>query len=402
MNKKLRLIGPVLILAIIAGGWVAFGKEQSTPSAQVMTMPVSRGTIEQTVLATGTLKPARMVAVGAQVSGRITSVEVALGQDVKAGDLIAQIDSVTQLNQLRTAEAALAGVQAQRSEREANLANAQRGLARQKGMLDKRAAAQVDYDNAAESVAVLQAQIKALDAQIVQSELAIETARANVGYTRITAPIDGTVLAIISQEGQTVNAMQSAPTIVILGQLDHMTVRAEISEADIVHIKPGQNVWFNILGDTRKRYESRLESVEPAPEEIRNDSAINSASTSSGSANTAIYYNGVFTVPNPQRFLRTYMTAQVYIVLGRAQDVLTIPASALGAKGQGDSYAVRVQQADGAIVTRDVAVGLNDKLMVEVKSGLSEGDRVVTGDASAAAASAGARRMGRPGPPMGF
>ncbi|MGC5189026.1 HlyD family efflux transporter periplasmic adaptor subunit, partial [Escherichia coli] len=83
------------------------------------------------------------------------------------------------------------------------------------------------------------AQIAALDALIVGAEASVETARVNLDYTRITAPIDGTVLATVVQEGQTVNAVQSAPTIVVLGQLQTMTVRAEISEADIVKVRPG-------------------------------------------------------------------------------------------------------------------------------------------------------------------
>ncbi|MDN3711055.1 HlyD family efflux transporter periplasmic adaptor subunit [Paracoccus cavernae] len=236
-------------------------------------------------------------------------------------------------------------MRAQRTEREANLSLAERTFARQQEMVARNASTRVDFDSAGEQVEVLKAQIEALDAQIIQGEVAIETARANVGYTKITAPIDGTVLAIVSQEGQTVNASQAAPTIVILGQLDRMTVRAEISEADIVRIRPGQEVWFNILGEPGKRYGASLETVEPAPESIRNDSSISTSASGTSTSTAAVYYNGVFTVPNPEQALRTYMTAQVYIVLGRAENVLTVPFSAVtvtptgrqggGAEGRG-------------------------------------------------------------------
>src|SRR3546814_1790453 len=100
--------------------------------------------------------------------------------------------------------------------------------------------------------------IEALEAQIVEAEVAVEIARVDLGYTKITAPIDGTVLAIVTQEGQTVNATQSAPTIIVIGQIDVMTVRAEISEADIVRVRPGQQVYFTILGDPDHRYEATL------------------------------------------------------------------------------------------------------------------------------------------------
>ena len=399
MKPSKRAFGLAIAAVVLAvAGAVFFQDGSGAQTPTVITAPVTRATVTQTVLANGILKPARLVAVGAQVSGRITSVDVKLGQQVKAGDPIAQIDSVTQLNQLRTAEAQLANTRAQLKERQASLTLAERNLERQTTMLERRALAQTEVDSAVEQVAVLEAQIEALNAQIEQGEVAIETARANVDYTRITAPIDGTVLAIVSQEGQTVNANQSAPTIVILGQLDQMTVRAEISEADIVNIKPGQDVWFNILGEPNKRYEATLESVEPAPESIRNDSVVAEAgSGSSSTSSQAVYYNGVFTVPNPDQRLRTYMTAQVYIVLGRAEDVLTVPASALGTRdGQGEQ-SVRVLGRGGQVELRKVTTGLSDRVSVEILSGLEEDDQVVTGEASSAPASA-PRGGGRRGP----
>lgn len=349
------------------------------------------------------LKPAKLVAVGAQVSGRITAVKVELGQSVKAGDLIAEIDSVSQANALRTAEAALANVKAQRQEKQAQLTLNEQTLSRQKQMVEKRAVSQAEYDSAAAAVAVTRAQIEALDALIAQGEVAIETATANLGYTKITAPIDGTVLTIVSQEGQTVNATQSAPTIAILGQLDTMTVRAEISEADVVKVAPGQPVWFTIIGEPDVRHEAVLESIEPAPESVRNDSSISSSTTASSSTSSseAIYYNGIFDVANADGRLRTYMTAQVHIVLGRTKDVLTVPAAALGSQGSDGLYAIRIVSAGGEVAERRVAIGLNDKVTAEVRDGLSEGEVVVTGEAATQTASSGGFG-GAGGPPMGF
>ena len=381
---KLRIFLIVLISAALAGGGYAIKHFYFTEVPPVIiSVPATRGDIEETVLATGLLKPAKLVAVGAQVSGRILRLTAKLGQEVKTGDEIAEIDSVTQVNNLRTAEAALANVQAQRAEKEATLARNLQTLARQQQMVARKAVSQADYETAEADVKVARAQISALDAEIIEAKVAVETAKANLGYTKITAPIDGTVLAVVSQEGQTVNASQSAPTIVVLGQLDTMTVRVEISEADIVNVHAGQEVSFNVLGEPDKSYSGKLEMIEPAPESIRSDSSISTSSSSSSSSSSttssAIYYIGVFDVPNPDRRLRTYMTAEVSIVVAEAKNVLTIPTSALGKRAKSGKYLVQVLADDGSIDKRQVSIGLNDKMVAEVIDGLSEGDRVVTG-----------------------
>lgn len=402
MRRPLRIVAVLAALTLAgAGGYQVWQHYFTTPAPLLLTAKVTRGDVEETVLASGILKPSRLVAVGAQVSGRITAVAVALGQQVEAGDLIAGIDSVTQENALKIAEAALASTQAQRRERETTLALNEQTLERYRQMLERRAVSQSDYDNAAAAVTITRAQIEALDAQIAQGEVGIRTAQANLGYTRITAPIDGTVLSIVSQEGQTVNANQSTPTIVILGQLDTMTVRAEISEADIVKVREGQALWFTILGEPQTRYDAVLRSIEPAPESIRSDSSIAATTSGSSSASTgAIYYNGLFDVPNPDGRLRTYMTAQVNIVLGRAEGVLTIPAAALGPRDADGFHSVRVPGADGQVARRKVRIGLNDKVTAQVLEGLAEGDLVVTGEGRAgqSGSGSGARRFG----PMGF
>lgn len=405
MPRLSKIITATLVLALLAGAGVAARRYMaSDPTAGLVTAPVTRGDIEVAVLASGTLKPANLVAVGAQASGRIIRVLVKLGDTVKAGDLLAEIDSVTQMNALRTSQASLANVRAQLAEKEALLYRDQMVLKRQSEMVTSKIVSQADYEAAEADVKATQAQIEALKAQIVEAEVAVETAQANLGYTRITAPSDGTVLAIVSQQGQTVNASQSAPTIVVLGQLDRMQVRAEISEADVVQAAPGQRAWFTILGDRDRRYEAELISIEPAPVSIKSDESFSSstststASSSSSSTSSAIYYNGILEVPNPEGRLRTYMTAEVHIVTGAAKGVLLMPSMALGARGADGLHTVRVLTPAGQVETRQVAIGLNDKTFAEVRSGLAEGERVITGDtANLPVATA---RMPGP-PPMG-
>lgn len=402
--KAQRIIVVVLAIVIIGGGGYWLWGYVNKPAKQTpATVTVSRGNIEATVLATGIVKPVRLVAVGAQASGRITAVDVALGDTVKEGDLIAEIDSVTQSNALRTAQAALDNQKAQLQEKQATLTLNQQALDRYTELFRRNSGTRADYESAVADVAVTKAQIAAIESAIIEAEVAVDTAGANLGYTRITAPIDGTVLAIVSQEGQTVNATQSAPTIVVLGQLDQMTIRTEISEADITKVEPGMPVHFTVLGDPDTVYDATLESIEPAPESIKSDSSFSSSSSSSStsSSSEAVYYNGVFTVANPQGKLRTYMTAEVEIVQSSAQDVLTIPSAALGQRGADGKYRVGLVGKDGTVTMTSVEIGINNNIRAEVKSGLSEGDRIVSGDVAAAAASSGGSG-GRRGPPMGF
>ena len=345
-----------------------------------MTSKVKRGDIEVSVLANGTIKPHRLVAVGARATGRIVSMKVKPGSIVKQGDLLAEIDPTTQTNDLKSKEAALANYRGKLAEQEAQLVLAKQNMTRQQTMISSHAVSKADFDDADAQVKIRAAQIDQLKAQIVQAEVDVETAKVNLGYTRVTAPSDGTVLATVVQEGQNVNAVQSAPTIVILGDLSVMTVRAEISEADVINVKPGQDLYFNVLGNRTRRYESRLEKIEPAPESIRNDISFNSSSTASSSSSTsqAIYYNGTFNVPNDDGVLRTYMTAEVHIILGRAQKVLLIPSDALN-DVSGKRAVVNVLDKNGKLEARDIETGLNNKVMVEVVSGLKEGETVVTG-----------------------
>ncbi|MEW6640420.1 MAG: efflux RND transporter periplasmic adaptor subunit [Pseudomonadota bacterium] len=383
-RPRRRWLWALLILGgLAAGGWLMRHWFGPGPSANLLAASVTIGDVEQTVLATGTLKPARLVAIGAQVSGRLVALKVGLGQQVKAGDLIGEIDSLPQENALRTSVASLDNARAQRQEKEATLALAEAWLGRQQMTLAQKASSRADYDTAEANVKTARAQIAQLDARTVEAEVAVETARVNLGYTRIRAPIDGTVLAIVTQEGQTVNAVQSAPTIVVVGQVDTMTVRTEISEADVVRVKPGQAVYFTILGDPGHRYIATLQSIEPAPESVKTDSSFTSSATAaastSSSTSAAVYYNGVFTVSNPGGQLRTYMTAEVHIVLGEAKDVLTVPSAALGAAGADGTTTVKVLEPSGAVTTRTVRVGLNNKITAEIREGLKAGEKVVTG-----------------------
>ena len=422
-SKKIPLRKIILLVLagfILAGlAWMYFKPKNEQP--QYISAEVTQGDIEDSVLATGVLEATKMVSVGAQVSGQVKKVYVQLGDQVEQGQLIAQIDSIRQQNEFKTAEASIKNQQAQLAVQQANLAKVAEEYNRQKSMFSQDATSRAELEAALANYKTAQAQIDSINAQIEQSRLNLATTKEDLGYTRIVAPMDGTIVAIVTEEGQTVNANQTAPTIVKLAKLDTMTIKAQISEADVMKVEQGQTVYFTTLGNSDKKHYAKLRQVEPAPNSINTES-----NTTSSSSSAAVYYNALFDVPNEDGKLRIDMTAQVYIVLAEAKNVLTIPAAAIQNKrpnkkergtnsarsaeknkdtdqpksqrpqrlnlsdaekaliadGKASIATVRVLQADGSAQPQSVLVGLNNRVTAQVLKGLKQGDQVVIADAS--------------------
>jgi macrolide-specific efflux system membrane fusion protein len=383
------------ILVVVAGGGFA-GWWYFLAARQAATVPntvvVSRADIERTVLASGVLEANSLVSVGAEVSGRIEAVHVALGQDVKKGDLIVEIDSLDQENAVKTAQAVLAGIEAQKRSQEASLVKAEAALARNQQLSANSLVSQTDLETAQAAVDSAQAQIDQLDAQIAQSQLSVESAELDLARTKIVAPSDGTIVALLVDEGQTVNANSTIPTIVKIADLDTMVIKAEISEADVVRVQAGQRVYFTILGEPDVKIDATLREVEPAPTSISSDTA---------STDSAVYYNGLFDVPNPEHKLRISMTAQVTIVLDEAKDALVLSSGLVSRKDpEGNTIVPVYDPATETVTPRRIEVGLNNNVMAEITSGLSEGEQVVSGG-TAIARPAGSGQGGGFRPPGG-
>lgn len=386
MSKKSILVTVAVIALAVAGlaGWQVWSG--SGQKQDLATVEVGRGTVSQTVLATGMLEARQLVSVGARVSGQIETLAVALGQTVNSGDLIAQIDSQDQQNDVRQAEASLANIDAQIEAKQANLTKAELALSRYEKLGEQRYSSQETVESAQADVLIYKADLAALEAQKSSAAVTVSTAKIALDRTRITAPIDGTVVAVSVKQGQTVNALQSAPTIVKLAELDTMLVKVEISEADVVNVKPGQEATFTILGEPARTFEAVVQEIEPAPSGIADSDTI--------SSDEAIYYNGLLSVDNEDGKLRIGMTAQVSIQLGKSENVLTVPYSAVKSMAS-DPYVQLYDPATGGVKNQPVQVGLTDKVMVEIRSGLTEGQRVVSGTAATTTASSSSR-MGPP------
>ena len=382
--RRWRYFAVGVVVAVLAG--LAWHSLAPGEKPQYLSAKVERGDIEHAVLATGVLHAFKQVDVGAQVSGQLKSLKVQLGDKVTKGQWLAQIDPVLSRNALRQAQTNEQNLAAQRRSTAALLEQAELAFRRQRQLLPADSTSRQDHDAAKAARDVQRANLASLDAQIRAARIETETAQANLNYTRIVAPIDGEVVAIVTQEGQTVIAQQQAPVILKLADLDTMTVKAQISEADVILAHPDQTAYFTILGEPDKRYYGKLRAIEPAPQNFLDTSGVPGSGGGSSKPNTAVFYNALFEVPNPDHRLRISMTAQVGVLLGIAQQALTIPAAALGAKAPDGRYAVRVLGADDKVDTRQVSIGLNNNVKVEVRDGLKAGERVVIGDAADAAA----------------
>jgi macrolide-specific efflux system membrane fusion protein len=371
MRKSLVLAagGVALVALLVLRPW---HKPEPVPE---LTATVRRATISDTVSATGTLEPSKLVQVGAQVTGQLKALHVALGDKVAKGDLIAEIDSIQQRNDLRVARAALAEAEATLKTRQYQLEKAERTLKRQRTLYTGNAGSGADFDDAEIAVDVARADLAQAKAQIERSTVEVEKAEANLGYTRIEAPMDGRVMALAVKPGQTLSAAQTIPVIGVIADTDTMTVRAQVSEADVAKIKAGQSLWFNTLGDRNTRHESTVRMVEPAPTSILTAGQEGLSSTSSqGSTGQAVYFNVLFDAPNQGGSLMPMMTAEVHITTKAAENVLVAPISAFNGPDEAGLYSANLRGADGKPLERKVKLGLISQVEAEILDGLKEGD----------------------------
>lgn len=440
----------LIILALIVLAYRTFKPTEELPNYITATAEI--GDIENNVMASGKVKALNNVDVGAQVSGEVKRLYVEVGDEVKKGDLIAQIDQVTQKNNLTNqqasleqSEAAIQSAQAEFLSRQASLKSAyadlnsrqseykqaQSDFARLKDLVAIDAISQQEYDtqatrvatakaavdnaraaidNAKAAIVTTEANINSQKAALRKSQTNVDTAQEDLSYTTIRAPMDGTIVSITTEQGTTVNANQTAPTIVTLADLSTVRINAQISEADVINVKAGMPVYFNVIGNPDQKFDATLKAIEPAPERISDTS----------STDSAIYYVGYIEVPNTERRFRIDMTAQVYIVVNEAKNALLIPSAALqpaskARKGQ-DSNAksakantqptdainndknvkpntsanqnsedittasVRVLKDNGEVVEQRVTVGINNRVNAQILSGLKEGDVVILGE----------------------
>lgn len=378
------------VAAIVVGaGWYFYGSgEAGGQKTSYLAETVTRGDIENAITAVGTLSALRSINVGAQVSGQLKSVKVEVGDQVKQGQLIAEIDPSPFEKKVEISSAQLDNLKAQLLSKDAQLTLKKANAARQRSLLATRGVSQSTVDQADADLAMADADVKALGAQIRQQEAQLASDKVDLGYTKIYSPMEGTVVDQAAKEGETLNAVQSAPTIVTVADLKIMTVEAQVSEADIGRLKPGMPVYFTLLGQPEKRFSGTLRQIKPTP----------------ATENNVVLYYALFDVPNPTGELMINMSTQVYFILDEAKDALLVPTSALNYKSEGPQsqkgkpqISVKVVSDNGSITERQVQIGVRNRVQTEIKSGLEEGDKVVVTSASSGAEAAAGQRGRRPG-----
>jgi len=386
--KRPRHTRRALLVALCLSPVIAVAAWQILPAGrdQFATVQVSRGDIESSVTALGTLQPRRYVDVGAQASGQIRKIHVEAGDPVKEGQLLVEIDPATQQAKLDASRFSIENLQAQLQEQRAQHQLAEQKFRRQQNLAAGGATREEDVQTAQAELKATQARIDMFKAQIRQAQASLRSDQAELGYTRIYAPMDGTVVAVDAREGQTLNAQQQTPLILRIAKLSPMTVWAEVSEADIGHVKPGMSAYFTTLSGGNRRWTSTVRQILPIPPKPLNETAQGGGSPNSSSksgSGRVVLYTVLLDVDNNDNALMAEMTTQVFFVSSQAQNVLTAPIAALQGSTATDRQIARVVAKNGAIEEREVRVGISDRLRIQVLDGLNEGDHLLIGPAEA-------------------
>jgi HlyD family secretion protein len=320
----------LLILGAVTGGFYFYRVRTAAPEPAVTTQPFSRGDIVDAVSATGTLEAVETVEVGTQVSGVVRELDADFNSIVRKGQVIARLDPQliqTQIEQqsanVLRAEADIERLKVARADAEQKLERAQQLNARSLIPRADLEAAEVDVHEAA-------AQVKAAQASLTQAQAQLKNQKVNLGYTTITAPIDGIVISRNVDAGQTVAASMNAPTLFVLAaDLTRMQVVANIDESDVGRIRPGQSVTFQVDAYPTDRFTGTVSQVRLQPTVVQN----------------VVTYSTVITVPNPQLKLKPGMTANVTIEIVRRSNVLRVANAAIRFRPTAEMFSVLNQPA---------------------------------------------------------
>ena len=382
--KKTKILIILLILGV--GGYFVYDKFFNIKDEKVefITKKAKKGSFSKKVDATGEIFATELIDVGAQVSGQIKKLYVKLGDQVKKGDMIASIDSSTQQNSIDNKEAQLAIYKAQLESAKVALNIAKTQFDRENALFAKNATSKQEFESVKNTYSANSAKIKELEAQIKQTNIELSTAKINLGYTKITAPRDGTVVSVQVEEGQTVNANQTTPTIVNIADLSRVKMKMQIAEGDITKIKVGTPVEYSILSEPTKKFQTTVSSIDPGLTTLSDGSYGSSSSSkssysSSSSSSSAVYYYAQSIVDNKDGILRIGMTTQNELLIANVEDAIIVPS--IGIKKDENGTFVYVLK-DGKPVKTAVKTGIKDNLDTQIISGINEGDEIITSQGS--------------------
>ena len=376
MKKHIKFAIVFAVLALI--GIVAYNKFfVNNEAPKVITMKLEKGNIRSVVSASGEVYAQDLVDVGAQVSGQIKKLYVRVGDVVKKGDMIAEIDSVKQENEISKQKAQLLIHEANLAATEISAKNAKVKYNRELNLYNKKATSLEAVENAKNTAALQEANLKQIQAQIEQTKLALNTAETDLGYTKITAPIDGTIVSVPVEEGKTINANQSTPTIVKIADLTKMEIKMEVAEGDISKIKKGMKVEYTILSDLKNVKTAEVSIIDPGSTSLSDGSY--DKTSSGGSSSSAVYFYVKVFVDNSDDFLKIGMTTENSIIINEKQNTDYLPTSAIKRDRQGDYVYIQ----NGNLIEKVyIQKGISDDINTEILEGVGMDDTVVLTDGS--------------------
>ncbi len=355
-----------LIAAIIILGVAVFGIIK-TKEAKYVTKDLERCTITEFVEASGTINPVNTVSVGSTVSGLVKEIYVDFNSEVKKGQLLALIDPANFETQVKQNQAQLANAQANLARLQAVADFNEKQYQRYKNLYDKNFIAKSELDEKYSTYKSDIAQINSARAQINQYQSALKISQINLSYTRIIAPVDGTVISREVDVGQAVAASFQAPELFLIAQdLTKMQIEVSVSEADIGKVKEGQEVTYTLDGYPDREFKGTVSQVRLSPTTVSN----------------VVTYTVIVDVDNEDNTLKPGMTANVSIITSKSEDVLCVPNMAL--KFTPDVKGPKYQQ-QGVWILKDnkpkridIETGASDDNVTEINGeGLQEGDKII-------------------------
>ena len=358
------------LVILLAGGWYWYGRSaRNAGRERLHPVAVTHGTVEDVVTAQGKLEPNQYVDVGTQVSGQLKKIYVQIGDTVKKGQLVAEIDPRVYEAQVEATQAHIASLKAQLEQQKAAAVLAEKNLNRNQNLIAADAVSRQALEETQSAAAVAEAQVQSFAAQIKENESNLKGIETNLGFTKIYAPMSGTVTTMPAREGQTLNANQTAPVVLQVANLDLMTVRAQVAEADVPRLKEGMPAYFTTLGNSERRWQGKVRQIQPAPEVV----------------NDVVLYDVLIDVKNEGRLLMTGSTTQVFFILGKADNATIIPAEALTRRAadedndKGKAYRVTVAARgdNSSGEERVIHVGLVTRAQAQVTDGLQPGERIL-------------------------
>ena len=391
MKKSIKIA--ILALILVGVAYAIYSKfTNSSDEQKHLSITIKKGDIIESVLANGEVFAQNLVDVGAQVGGQIEKLYVKVGDKVKKGDPIADIDAVKQENTIAKQKAQLGIYEANLKAAEVSLTTAKSKYNRELALLKKDATSKESVENARNQMASEEAKISQIKAQIEQTKLELSTAQKDLGYTKIIAPIDGTIVAVPVEEGKTINSNQSTPTIVKIADLTKMEIKMEVAEGDITKIKEGLKMRYTILSDLNNAKESLISSIDPGYTTLSNSST-NTSSNSNSTSNSAVYYYVKSLINNDDNYLRIGMTTENTIIVSEKKGINILPTSAIRRDKKGNYVNVLNGK---EIQKKYIKVGISDGMNSEIIDGLSQSDEVVISSFSASQAPSGGMGSGRP------